>query len=97
MTPRNYSKGKRDANEGLICEAIVQMGGYYRRMPEVCGFDLLAVFPQTGVHIVEVKNPEHRWTLTDAERKLKDIIEYHGGEYVIVEQIEEIQDLAEGD
>ena len=95
--PRNYSKGKRDANEAEICIAIKYFGGYYRKMPETCGFDLLVVFPQTGVHIVEVKNPEYNWTLTDAELKMKKNIEYHGGQYNIVEQVEEIQDLAEGD
>ncbi len=92
-----FAVGKRDANEAEICIAIKYFGGYYRKMSESAGFDLLVVFPQTGVHIVEVKNPEYKWKLTAAELKMKEDVEYHGGVYSIVEQVEEIQALAQGE
>ena len=92
-----YSTGKRDKNESLICLAITACGGYARKMHESAGFDLLVVFPQTGVHIVEVKNPEYKWKLTSAEQYMMDTVEYHGGAYHVIETAEEIIALAEGD
>ena len=94
---RSYSKGKRDTNENDICVAILEHGGFYKKMPEVCGFDLLVVFPKTGVHIVEVKNPSYKWQLTDAEQDMKEDVEHYGGAYHVVETVEDCIKLGEQD
>ncbi len=91
--PRNYSTGRRDKNEPEICIAILSNGGFYRKMPEAAGFDLLVVFPKTGVHIVEVKNPSYKWRLTDAEQDLKEDVEDYGGKYHVVETVKDILKL----
>jgi hypothetical protein len=55
------------------------------------GFDLLVLCPRTGTHIIEVKNPTHKWRLTPAEQLRKISIEHVGGVYNIITNEEQLR------
>ena len=88
-----YQTDKRDANEKDICDCIVALGGSYTKMHANGGFDLVVVL--NGVHIVEVKNPEYKWKLTEDELKKKEQVESTGGIYNIVQTDDDILKLKE--
>lgn len=65
-------------------------------MDRNAGFDGVLISPFTGVHIVEVKNPDRKWKLTDAENKTKEEVEARGASYNIIETVEQAVKLARG-
>ena len=84
-----YLTGRRDNNEKDLCTLIVVLGGVYIPMHESAGFDLVVIFTN-GTHVVEVKNPESKWKLTEAEKDTKEAVELAGGIYHIVQTDDDI-------
>ena len=82
----SYIKNKRDANEAEIIEFLRRVGCVVVQMTKDAGFDLIVASPRTGTHIVEVKNPAKKWTLTAAEKILREQI---GEQYIIIENLED--------
>ena len=79
---------KRDDNEKEIVEYLRAAGARVQFMCKDEGFDLLVTYQ--GVHfVVEVKNPARKWVLTEAEKKTLEEIEYAGGVYYILEDIDD--------
>ena len=75
---------RRDANEAGLVQFWRALGCEWIEMSRHAGFDGVLV-ALNGVHIVEVKNPARRWTLTEAEQQRKAAVEQAGGRYNIVE------------
>lgn len=74
---------KRDDNERAIIDAL-PTGASYLQMDASDGFDLLVTW--RGRHyVVEVKNPDQPWALTENERGTKLLIELGGGAYHIIQ------------
>lgn len=86
MTP--HYKNKRDLNEAKIIEIWCGLGYTWLQMKPGQGFDGLLVTPQ-GMYIVEIKNPDEYWELTDSEKKLAESIEIMGQTYHIIESTED--------
>lgn len=76
-------KNNRDANERAIIELLRGIGCVVWQMDRKDGFDLL-VISAGDVEIVEIKNPDTKWKLTEAEEKRKAEVESVGGVYWIV-------------
>jgi hypothetical protein len=87
---------KRDTNEKELVKAWRQLHCYWIQMSRDAGFDGILLSPITGTHIVEVKNPERKWKLTDAEKKTKAEVEARGVPYRIIETVEQAVKLARG-
>ena len=83
---------KRDANEPEIVAAAKAAGALVIPMDKSAGFDLLVVH-HSGVHIVEVKNPARKWSLTRDEQKTEKAVEHAGQEYNIVELPEDMLEI----
>jgi hypothetical protein len=76
-------KNNRDTNEREIIDLLRKIGCVVWQMDRTAGFDLL-VISAGDVEIVEIKNPAHKWKLTEAEAKKKAEVESVGGVYWIV-------------
>lgn len=74
---------RRDNNESRIVEFWQALGCVWIPQSRHSGFDGVLV-ARNGVHIVEIKNPARRWTLTDAEQRRRAEVEAAGGVYNIV-------------
>lgn len=85
---------KRDANEKDLVTVWRRMHCHWIPMDRNAGFDGVLISPHTGVHIVEVKNPERKWSLTEAEEKVKAEVLARGARYNIVETIDDAVRLA---
>ena len=79
-----YRQNNRDANEAALIELMVAVGCHVIQMDRHKGFDLLVFCPRTGTHIIEIKNPAHKWTLTTAEKARQFAVEAVGGVYNII-------------
>ena len=79
---------KRDDNEAEILFVMWCLDYYVRQMDKTAGFDLLAVRKLT--HIVEVKNPNTYWKLTEQEKAMKGAIEEAGGKYHVIRNVNEV-------
>jgi hypothetical protein len=77
---------KRDANEAEIVAFWRQVGCIWIPMKPGQGFDGLLI-DRSGMYIVEIKNPEVSWHLTDDESCLSRAVEELWGEYHIVETL----------
>jgi hypothetical protein len=89
MPKSNYSD-RRDANEPEIVKELERLGFYVIKMARTCGFDLLAI-GENDTYIIEVKNPDTYWKLTDAELELQSELEKRNAHYRIVESLEDIE------
>ena len=89
-----YSTAKRDANEPALVELWERIGCRFIRQGEWGGFDGVLISPFTGVHIVEVKNPEYSWTLTDEEKEFCQWCKENGIPYNVIENDEQALKLA---
>ena len=85
-------KNKRDANEKELVDFWNVTGCLCIKMPAGAGFDLMVLDGRRN-HIVEVKNPEYNWTLTEEEKIMKELVESRGGEYHIIETLQHAADL----
>ena len=83
---------KRDANEGDIVAAAKAAGAFVIPMDKSAGFDLLVIH-RSGTHIVEVKNPARKWSLTRDEQKTERAVEKAGQFYNIVETAEDMLEV----
>lgn len=63
-------------------------------MDRNAGFDGVLISPFTGTHIVEVKNPDRKWKLTEAEEQTKQEVEARGAIYNIIQTVDEAVELA---
>ena len=90
----SYVKNRRDANEADIIEFLRAAGCVVIHMTKDAGFDMVVISPRTGTHIVEVKNPAKKWTLTTAEKALQFQVMQIGGRYNVIETIEQAAILA---
>jgi len=90
----SYVKNKRDANEAEIIEFLHRAGCVTIQMTKDAGFDMVVISPRTGTHIVEIKNPAKKWTLTTAEKTLQFHVIQIGGRYNVIETIEQAAILA---
>lgn len=88
-----YRQNNRDKNEAALIELWRACGCFVSQMDRMKGYDLVIVCPRTGVHIVEIKNPAYKWTLTDDEKKIKAEVEAAGGRYNIIETDEQARRL----
>lgn len=88
---------KRDANEKALVAVWRRLHCHWIPMDRNAGFDGVLVSPITGVHLVEVKNPAQRWSLTAAERQVKAEVEARGAIYRIIETEEQAVNLARGE
>ena len=84
---------RRDNNEAEYLELWKGLGYVWVAMKPGQGFDGLLVTP-TGIHIVEIKNGNYKWKLTDCERKVKEQVEHMGQEYHIIDCLEDAKYLA---
>ncbi len=88
---------QRDKNEAEYVELWRKAGCLWIKLHPGDGCDGILVSPQTGIHIVEVKNPEGFGTsLTTTELKMKLEVESRGATYNVVTTLEEAQKLIEG-
>ncbi len=62
-------------------------------MDRYAGFDGVLITPGGGIHIVEVKNPARKWSLTDAEKQTKADVEARGGRYNIIQTVDDAVEL----
>lgn len=85
---------KRDANEKELVQVWRQVHCMWVPMDRNAGFDGVLISPFTGVHIVEVKNPARKWSLTDAEKETKAEVEARGCIYNIVQTVDDAIELA---
>jgi Holliday junction resolvase-like predicted endonuclease len=83
---------KRDANEREIITVARHAGAHVIQMDKSAGFDLLVVH-RSGVHIVEVKNPERKWKLTPAEEAQARRVDRTGQTYNVVECAEDMLEV----
>ena len=79
---------RRDQNEPPIVEVLRRLGCVVIQMQPGAGFDLL-VIARNGVHLVEVKNPAYAFELTHYESLLKINVEAIGGEYHVIQSLED--------
>lgn len=84
---------RRDANEAEYVELWTGLGYEWIPMKPGQGFDGLLVTP-LDIYVVEVKNGERKWELTDCERKTKKRIENLGQEYHICDSLSYAKFLA---
>jgi len=75
---------KRDANEPAIIEVLRGAGAGVQQMDKDDGHDL-TVFHRGYTFICEVKNPARAWKLTKNEQAVKELCEWHGVQYWILE------------
>jgi hypothetical protein len=87
---------RRDKNEMDIVNAARTFGGLVLPMDRRAGFDLLIV-TEYGNLIVEVKDPGENWRLTKHEESMRVEVTKSGGDYYIVETVEEMVDLVRDD
>jgi hypothetical protein len=87
---------KRDANEKALVELWRGMHCMWIQMDRRAGFDGLLISPWTGVHIVEIKNPNVRYELTPNEEKVQAEVEARGVIYNIILTDEQAIKLARG-
>ncbi len=80
---------KRDANEKELVSVWRQMHCHWIPMDRNAGFDGVLITPGGGIHIVEVKNPARKWSLTDAEKQTKAEVEARGGSYHVIESVDD--------
>ena len=78
---------RRDANEREIVAFWRSVGCVWIPMHPGQGFDGLLV-ARNGVHIVEIKNGEKPWKVTQAEEDLSRQVYFIGQEYHIIETLE---------
>jgi hypothetical protein len=90
----SYKTNKRDSNEAEIIDFLRRAGCITIQMTKDAGFDMVVISPRTGTHIVEVKNPAKKWTLTTAEKALQFQVTQIGGRYNVIENIEQAAILA---
>ena len=83
---------KRDANEREIITVARHAGAHVIQMDKNAGFDLLVIH-RSGVHIVEVKNPEYKWKFTPAEEAQMRRVEKAGQTYNVVEIAEDMLEV----
>jgi len=84
---------RRDINERKIVDFWKALGYEWIAAKPGQGFDGLLV-TRLDVHIVEIKNPQRKWKLTDCERECKEAVERLGQQYHIVETMEDAEILA---
>jgi len=87
---------KRDANEKNLVNLWRGLHCHWIEMDRYAGFDGVLISPFTGVHIVEVKNPDMKWKLTENEMKVRAEVEARGATYNIIEIDEQAIKLARG-
>lgn len=87
---------KRDANEKALVDLWRGLHCHWIPMDRNAGFDGVLISPFTGVHIVEVKNPDAKWKLTENEQKTKAEVEARGATYNIIETDTQAVKLARG-
>lgn len=87
---------KRDANEKELVKVWRQLHCAWIQMDRNAGFDGILISPFTGIHIVEVKNPDRKWKLTEAEKETKQEVEARGAIYNIIETVDQAVQLARG-
>jgi hypothetical protein len=83
---------RRDSNEKDILALWRRMGAKWIPMGPGIGFDGLLIFG-ADKHVVEIKRPECRGRLTEAELECKEAIEAMGGSYEIITDLEEAAKL----
>ena len=83
---------RRDANEAEIVVFWRQIGCIWIPMKPGQGFDGLLI-DRSGMYIVEIKNPEVSWNLTDDESSLAHAVEELGGEYNVIQTLKEAAEL----
>jgi hypothetical protein len=83
---------KPDANLREIIAVAQHAGAHVIKMDRNAGFDLLVVH-RSGVHIVEVKNPERKWKLTQAEEAQARRVDRTGQTYNVVECAEDMLEV----
>lgn len=87
----------RDKNEAEYVELWRRSGCYWIPMKAGAGFDGVLVSPQTGIRIVEVKNPLGFGTkLTDREQEVREQVILRGAAYDVIATLEEALKLIEG-
>lgn len=89
----SHRQNNRDKNEAALIELWRACGCMVIQMDRMKGFDLIVICPRTGTHLVEVKNPVQKWTLTDAEKRVQSEVESVGGGYNIIETLEQAEAL----
>lgn len=90
MSRRAFHNGGRDKNESSITSVIVRYQIPYVLQSPGAGFDVLVMTapPQCW----EVKNPEVRWKLTDAEKKMQDYCNRNGIIYRVITMMDQAAD-----
>ena len=84
---------RRDINERKLVDFWKALGFAWIPAKPGQGFDGLLI-TRLDIHVVEIKNPQRKWKLTDCERKCKEAIERLGQSYNIVETMQDAEDLA---
>ena len=84
--------GNRDRNEPEIVAEFECLGFYVIRMPRDAGFDLICI-GKGYTYIVEVKNPEVDWKITNEELEFAKKIREYGSESYVVLDKQDVQDL----
>jgi len=84
---------RRDINERKIVEYWRALGNEWIPAKPGQGYDGLLI-TRLDVHIVEIKNPQRKWKLTDCEKRTKEIVERLGQKYNIVETMEDAEYMA---
>ena len=85
-------KNNRDKNEKALVELWAASGCVWIQQMAGQGCDGILIAPN-GVHIVEIKNPEYKWDLTDTEKETKKMVEFVGQKYNIIENDEQALEL----
>ena len=85
-------KQRRDKNETEIVRLMRAVGAGVRRMDKSAGHDL-TVFFRGVVYIVEIKNPDELWVLTENEQNVRDLCEMNGVTYWIIEYEKDARDM----
>lgn len=88
MGSRASHANRRDKNESAIVEAFRRCACTVIPMQPGQGFDLLVIAPN-GIHLVEVKNSDYSWELTQPESLLKIQAEQVGQVYSVIETVED--------
>ncbi len=89
----SHRQNNRDRNEAALIELWRAFGCFVSQMDRMKGYDLIVICPRTGTHLVEVKNPERKWTLTKDEARIKAEVESAGGVYNIIETEQQAREL----
>ena len=90
-----FRTSNRDRNEHTITEILIRFQVPYVLMPASAGFDILVMV--NPPEFWEIKNPEYKWSLTEAEQKLKSYCKRNGITYRVIEYIEQaVQALNSG-